>query len=49
MRHTLTISRQRAPEAAISLLEKQAMTDMIQQNFSQLLVLFNVLAGFKAD
>ena len=49
MRHTRTISRQRAPEAAMSLLEKQAMTDMIQQNFSQVLVLINVLAGFKAE
>jgi len=47
MKHTQTISRQRTPEAAISLLEKQAMTDLIQRNVSQVLVLVNVLAGLK--
>lgn len=47
MNHITTVSEKRMPPPAISLLEKQAMTDMIQRNVAQVLVVLNVLTGFK--
>ena len=49
MEHIRAISKQRAPSPAMSLLEKQAMTDMIERNVAQLAVAVNILAGLKAQ
>lgn len=37
------------PAGAISLLEKEAMTDLIQRNISQLAVLLNYITGIKSQ
>lgn len=49
MQHLTTISRQSAPRTAMALLEKQAMTDMIQRNLSQIAVFVNVISGLKPE
>jgi len=49
MEHIRAISKKRAPTLAMSLLEKQAMTDMIERNVAQLAVVLNILAGLKAQ
>lgn len=46
MRHLTTLSRQR-PHQAISLLEKQAFTEMFERNVTQVIVFLNVLVGLK--
>jgi hypothetical protein len=47
MHHVQTISKKRAPAPAISLLEKQAMTDMIQRNLSQVASFISIITGLK--
>jgi len=42
------MSRPNRPAPAISLLEKQAMTDLIEENVSQVAVLLNVVANLKS-
>lgn len=47
MLHVKLISRSEAPAPAITLLEKQAMTDMIERNLSQIAVFLNIITGLK--
>jgi hypothetical protein len=47
MKHLCCLTRPCIPKEGTSLLEKQALTDMIQQNVSQILVALNVLASLK--
>jgi len=53
MRHLGMITRagapMTAPAGAVSLLEKEAMTDLIQRNISQLAVLLNYITGIKTQ
>jgi len=47
MHHIKPISQSRRVQPAITLLEKQAMSDMILQNLSQIAAFLSLVAGLK--
>lgn len=58
MRHLSTLSKSRRfasgsahrnPAPAISLLEKQAIADLLERDLSQIAVFLNIIAGLKSQ
>ena len=58
MRHVSTLSKagryvpasaRRSPAPAISLLEKQAIADLLERDLSQIAVFLNIIAGLKSQ
>ena len=49
MRHLIPLSKCKMPAAGMSLLEKQALTDLIERNLSQIAVFLNIITGLKAQ
>lgn len=49
MRHLIPLSKRKMPAAGMSLLEKQALTDLIERNLSQIAVFLNIITGLKAQ
>lgn len=49
MLHVKPISRARFPQVAMSLLEKQAFTEMLEQNLSQIMAFLSFISGLKPD
>lgn len=47
MQHIRSISKSKVPAPAMTLLEKQALSDMIQRNLSQVAAFLNLIAGLK--
>ena len=47
MQHVRPISRDRVPATASSLLEKQAMSDLLQRNLSQIAAFLSLITGLK--
>lgn len=47
MRHLNPISRSKSPSPAMTLLEKQAFSDMLMRNLSQIAAFISLLTGLK--